>query len=62
MRKLRNLYEKETKGYTIALLGNPNDRKSTVFNGLTGMKQHTGNWPGKTLNWLVALLHIMIDS
>lgn len=33
----------------VALAGNPNTGKSTVFNTLTGLKQHTGNWPGKTV-------------
>jgi ferrous iron transport protein B len=35
--------------YFVALAGNPNTGKSTVFNQLTGLRQHTGNWPGKTV-------------
>lgn len=33
----------------VALCGNPNVGKSTVFNALTGLRQHTGNWAGKTV-------------
>ncbi len=43
-----NINTNENK-YVIALAGNPNTGKSTVFNYLTGLRQHTGNWPGKTV-------------
>lgn len=35
--------------FVVALAGNPNTGKSTVFNAMTGLRQHTGNWPGKTV-------------
>lgn len=39
----------DNANYVLALAGNPNTGKSTVFNYLTGLRQHTGNWPGKTV-------------
>lgn len=39
----------EKSDFVVALAGNPNTGKSTVFNALTGLRQHTGNWPGKTV-------------
>ncbi|RME71124.1 MAG: iron transporter FeoB [Chloroflexi bacterium] len=39
----------ENYDFVVALAGNPNTGKSTIFNALTGLRQHTGNWPGKTV-------------
>ena len=40
----------ENTDYVITMAGNPNTGKSTVFNNLTGLRQHTGNWAGKTVS------------
>lgn len=48
--KCKNNIDKCPETRIIAIGGNPNVGKSTIFNGLTGMRQHTGNWPGKTVS------------
>jgi ferrous iron transport protein B len=42
--------KRDSTSVVVALAGNPNTGKSTVFNSITGLNQHTGNWPGKTVS------------
>lgn len=44
------IQKKQSTDHVVALAGNPNVGKSSIFNELTGMRQHTGNWPGKTVD------------
>lgn len=49
LKDLFNVEKDSEDDLVVALAGNPNTGKSTVFNSLTGLRQHTGNWPGKTV-------------
>nr|WP_010294837.1 FeoB small GTPase domain-containing protein [Clostridium senegalense] len=49
LKDIKIVEKNKSNQYIISLAGNPNTGKSTVFNELTGLHQHTGNWPGKTV-------------
>ena len=49
LKEMFRVQSESPKDIIVALAGNPNTGKSTVFNNLTGLNQHTGNWPGKTV-------------
>lgn len=59
---LKDAKKDEICDYRAVLAGNPNVGKSTVFNGLTGMNQHTGNWPGKTVAVATGTAHSRAHS
>ncbi|HHY62535.1 MAG: FeoB small GTPase domain-containing protein [Bacillota bacterium] len=59
---LRSLSRPEGDIPIVGLAGNPNTGKSTVFNALTGLRQHTGNWPGKTVGQASGLLRYSGDT
>ena len=49
LKEMLDIKLNSTDDIIVALAGNPNTGKSTVFNSLTGLNQHTGNWTGKTV-------------
>lgn len=49
IKEMLDIKLKSSNDVIVTLAGNPNTGKSTVFNSLTGLKQHTGNWTGKTV-------------